>query len=143
MADLGEVRRRVLVTIERAKRNAADRRARAEVAEVSAQRFIETIATPVVQQVVSALRAEGLPYRVSTPAGSVRLMSESHQEDFIDLAVDITEDPVSIMTLVSHTRGRRESTTERVLRPGVTVDELTDEDVLEFLLEALPVFVAR
>ena len=143
MAEVSEVRQRVLATIERVRRDAAERRARADVAEVQARRFIQETATPLVRQVLSVLKVEGFSYRVSTPAGSVRLVSEKHHEDFIDLAVDTTQDSVTIMTTVSYVRGQRVSTKERPLADGVDVDQLTEEHVLTFLLAALPVFVER
>ena len=143
MAEVSEVRQRVLTMIERARRDAAERRARAEVVEVHARRFIQETATPVVQQVISILKVERLSFRLSTPAGSVRLTSEKHHEDFIDLTVDASQDPVTIMTTLSHVHGQRVSTTDRPLADGVAVDQLTEEHVLAFLLEALPVFVAR
>lgn len=143
MAEIAEVRQRVLTMVERARQGASERRARADVAEVQARRFIQETATPVVQQVLSVLKVERLAFQLSTPAGSVRLTSETHHEDFIDLAVDVTQDPVSIMTVVSHLRGKRVSTTERPLADGVELDQLTEDHVLAFLLAALPVFVAR
>ena len=143
MAEVGEVRRRVVAMIERARQAAVERHVRADVADAQARRFIQETATPIVRQVVAALKAESFSYRLSTPAGSVRLVSEIHREDFIDLAVDATQDPVTIMTLVSHARGQRVSTTERPLADGVEVDHLTEEHVLEFLLGALPAFVER
>jgi len=129
--------------IERARRDAAERRSRADVAEVQARRFIQETATPLVRQVLSVLKVEGFSYRVSTPPGSVRLVSEKHHEDFVDLAVDTTQDSVTIMTTVSYVRGHRVSTTERPLADGVDIDQLTEEHVLTFLLAALPVFVER
>ena len=143
MAEVAEVRQRVLTMVERARRDATARRARARRDEVQARRFIQETATPVVQQVLSLLRAEGFSNSLSTPAGSVRLVFEKHHEDFIDLAVDTTQDPVTIMTVVSHLRGKSVSTTERPLANGVELEQLTDEHVLVFLLSALPGFVAR
>ena len=143
MAEIAEVRQRVLTMVERARQRAAERRARADVADVQARRFIQETVTPVVQQVLSVLKVERLAFQLSTPAGSVRLTSETHHEDFIDLAVDATQDPVTIMTIVSHLRGKRVSTTERPLADGVELDQLTEEHVLAFLLAALPVFVTR
>ena len=143
MTEVAEVRQRVLATIERARQEASERRARSDVAEAQGRRFIEDTATPVARQVASVLKVEGFQYRLSTPAGSVRLVSATHHDDFIELAVDATQDPVTIMTLVSHARGKRVSTTERPLADGVDVDQLTDEHVLSFLLEALTVFVER
>ena len=143
MAEVAQVRQRVLTMVERARQDAAKRRARANVDEVQARRFIQETATPVVRQVLSVLKAERLSFQLSTPAGSVRLTSETHHEDFIDLAVDATQDPVTIVTVVSHLRGKSVSTTERPLAEGVKLSQLTEEHVLAFLLTALPVFVAR
>ena len=143
MAEVAEVRRRVLITIDKARQAATDRRARADVARELGQEFIQLTAVPVVQQVVSVLNAEGFGYRLSTPEGAVRLVSERNREDFIDLALDATQDPVTIMTQVSYVRGQRVSTRERPLQDGLGIDQLTEAHVLDFLLESLPVFVER
>ncbi len=143
MSEMSDVSRRVRAGIEQARLDAADRRARAERDGAQARAFLESTAATVVRQFASVLKSEGFLFRLSTPAGAVRLVSESRHEDFIDLAVDTTQDPVTIMTAVSHMRGTRVSTAERPLRPGVEIDQLTDEDVLEFLIGALPVFVER
>ena len=143
MTEIAEVRQRVLATIERARRDAADRRARADVSVAHAGRFIEVTATSVARQVASVLKVEGFQFRLSTPSAAVRLTSTTQHDDFIELAVDPTQDPVTVMTRVSHARGKRVSTTERPLADGVDLDQLTDEHVLAFLLEALTVFVER
>lgn len=143
MPDIAEVRRRVRQTIERARLEAADRRARAEAADEQGRRFVERVAVPVARQFQSALRAEGFGYRLSTPPGAMRLVSDRRREDFIDVAVDATGDAVTIMTTVSRVRGGRVLVTERPLNEGVEMDALTEQDVLDFLLDALRVFVER
>ena len=143
MAEIAEVRRRVRQTIERARLDATERRARAAVAGEQGRRFIEHVATPMVRQVLSVLRAEGYDYRLSTPAGAVRLVSDRRREDFIDIAVDTGGDAVTIMTTVSHVRGQRVLTTERPLGADLEIEALTEGHVLEFLLDAIQVFVER
>lgn len=143
MPDIAEVRRRVRQTIERARLEAAERRARAEVADRQGRRFVEGVAVPVARQFQSALRAEGFKYRLSTPAGAVRLVSDRRPEDFIDIAVDATGEAVTIMTTVSRVRGRRVLVAERPLNEKVEMDALTEQDVLDFLLDAIRVFVER
>jgi len=143
MAEVGEVRRRLRWMIERARASAADRRARAEADAEVASRFLREVATPAMRQVAAVLHAEGFEFRLSTPPESVRLVSERQAADYVDLAVDATTDPVTIATEVSHVRGRRISTVERPLAPGVPLGELTEEHVLAFLTEALVVFVER
>ncbi|MEE2636815.1 MAG: hypothetical protein VYE68_06235 [Acidobacteriota bacterium] len=143
MTDVADVRRRVRAAIERAKREASERRSRAEADAAVGQQFIRHVATPVAKQLSTVLRAEGFFFRLSTPAGAVRLVSESQREDFIELSVDTTQDPVTILTVVNHVRGHRVSTRERPLRAEVSLESLTEADVLDFLVEALPVFVER
>ncbi len=143
MSDVADVRQRLRRMIEQARHDAAERRKRAETDTEAAERFLESVAVPVMQQVATVLRAEGLGFRLSTPAGSVRLVSEGQNQDYVDLSVDATSDPVTILTEVAHVRGRRVSTVERPLAPDVPLDQLTDEHVLAFLLDALKVFVAR
>ena len=143
MPDVAVVRRRGLAAIERARHEAAERRSRVEAAEAVGQQFIRHVATPVAKQLLTVLRVEGFFFRLSTPTAAVRLVSESRREDFIELSVDTTQDPVTILTVVNHVRGQRVSTRERPLRAEVSLDRLTEDDVLDFLIEALPVFVER
>ena len=143
MAEVGEVRRRVRLTIERAKREAAERRARADVGEAEGRRFVQEVAAPLARQFISVVKAEGVAFRLSTPAGGLAVVSEIRREDFIELLVDSTQDPPAIMTKTSYVRGQRVSTTERPLGPGVSLEHLTEEHVLTFLLESLPTFVER
>ena len=143
MAEIAEVRRRVRQTIEQARLDAAERRARAAVAGEQGRRFVERVATPMARQLVSVLRAEGFVFRLSTPAGAVRLVSDRRREDFIDIAVDATDDAVTILTTVSHVRGGRVLAAERPLAADVGIDALTEEHVLDFFLDAIRVFVER
>lgn len=143
MSEMSDVSRRVRAAIEQATVDAADRRSRVERDGALARAFLESTAVPVVRQFAAVLKSEGFLFRLSTPAGAVRLVSESRHEDFIDLAIDTTRDPVTISTTVSHIRGKRVDTTEQPLRPGVAIDRLTDEDVLEFLIGTIPTLVER
>jgi len=143
MSEMSDVSRRVRAAIEQATLDSADRRSRVERDGAQARAFLESTAVPVLRQFAAVLKSEGFLFRLSTPAGAVRLASESRHEDFIDFAVDTTRDPVTISTTVSHIRGKRVDTTEQPLRPGVEIDRLTDEDVLAFLIGTIPIFVVR
>ena len=75
--EISDVRKRLLQTVERAKLQAAERRARNDEAATRFGPFLETVVVPLVRQVAQALRAEShLFFNVFTPSGSVRLMSE-------------------------------------------------------------------
>ena len=138
--ETSEVRKRLNQTIERAKRQAAERRARGDEAARTFETFLSTIAVPLVRQVANILRSDGYLFNVFTPSGSVRLMSDRAAEDFIELSLDTAGDRPQVIGHVSRSRGRRVHESERALgEPG----ELTEETVLEFLLKELEAFVER
>jgi hypothetical protein len=138
--ETSDVRKRVNQTIERAKRQAAERRARSDDATRAFEIFLSTIAVPLFRQVANILRSDGYLFNVFTPSGSVRLMSDRAAEDFIELSLDTTGDRPQVVGHASRRRGRRVLESERAIgNPG----ELTEEAVLEFVLKELEAFVER
>jgi len=140
--EISDVRRRVTSTIEAAKRRAAERRARNDESARDFGVFLERIAVPVFRQVANVLRAEGYAFRVFTPSGSVRLMSEARSEDYIEMSLDATGDTPVVMASTSLGRGRRVIESERPVGTG-PIRDLTEDDVLAFLLTELGPFVDR
>jgi hypothetical protein len=141
--ETSELRRRLRSAIEQARANAAARRARADAAAHDYERFLSSIAVPVVQQFANVLSAEGHHFKVGTPAGSVRLTSAATNEDYIEIVLDTLEDPPEVVGRTSRGRGRRMIASERPVRERTAVDELNEEDVLAFLLTEIVPFVAR
>lgn len=140
--EISEVRRRIVQTLERAKRRSMDRRTRVDEAEREYAAFLEQTAVPLFRQAAQVLKAEGHAFELFTPGGSVRLASARSGEDFIELLLDTTGTEPAVMGHVSRGRGRRLVETEQPLaaRP---IRELTDEDVLVFLAKELETFVER
>ena len=141
--EISDIRRRLRQTIDRARRTSAERRTRADVAGRAYQVFLADVATPVFQMFASALKAEGRAFQVFTPAGGLRLMSERTSDDFVDLTLDSTTDPPSILARVNRGRGSRVISAEHALRPDVPIGQITQEDVLAFLLAEIEPFVER
>ena len=141
--DTPEVRRRLRAVIDQAKRGAAARRERADAAARDYEAFLQDRAVPTFHTFAAALVAEGYRFKVFTPAGSVRLAAESGGEDFIEITFDPTLDPPRPAGHTSRSRGRRSIVTERAIRAGTAAADLTDEDVLEFLVEEIAPFVER
>jgi hypothetical protein len=138
--ETSDIRKRLNQTIERAKRQAAERRVRGDEAARAFETFLTTIAVPLFRQVANILRADGYLFNVFTPSDSVRLMSDRATEDFIELSLDTTGDRPQVIGHASRSRGRRVLESERAIgEPG----ELTEEAVLEFLLKELEIFVER
>ena len=141
--EVSEVRRRVRAAIEAARRSAQERRGRADRAAEDYARFLPGVAVPVFQVLASALVAESHRFKVFTPADSVRLAAESSPEDYIELGLDTSQDPPIVLGRVSRGRGRRLITSERPIREGAEVSQLTDEDVLNFVVAELGPFLER
>jgi hypothetical protein len=141
--EISDVRRRLRQALEAAKRAGAERRARAEEAGQAYDRFLSGTATPIFQMVAGVLRAEGHAFQVFTPAGGLRLSSERAAGDFIELGLDSSSDPPAVMARISRGRGSHLLTAERPVRQGAAVDDLSDEDVLSFLLAEIAPFVQK
>lgn len=140
--DTSEVRRRLRSAIEQARSNAAARRERADTAARDYDRFLASVAVPVVQQFANVLSGEGHHFHVATPADSVRLTSAASSEDYIEIALDTMPDPPEVVGRTSRGRGRRMISSERAVREHTAIAELNEEDVLAFLLSEIVLFVA-
>jgi len=143
MIDAGEVRRRLVHRIERARKDAARRRTEVDAAARALPEFLDRVAAPVARLFVGALRAEGHLFSLSTPADAVRIVSDRSSDDFLELALDTDATPITIVGRTSLTRGRRLLTGERPLVEGKPLEALTQEDVLDFLLEEIGPFLVR
>lgn len=140
---ISDVRKRLLDTIERARRAAAERRARADTAGRDYEKFLEQVATPMFRQFGNVLRAEGYVFTIFTPGGSVRLMSDKAAEDFIELSLDTGSSEPQVLGRTSRARGRRVIESERPIAEGRRIPEITEDDVLGFLLKEIEPFVER
>jgi hypothetical protein len=138
--EISIVRRRLTDTIERARKQAAERRERGDRATRDFEVFLQKVAVPLFRQVANALKADGYAFTVFTPSGSVRLMSDRSASDYIELTLDTSANPAHVMGQISRARGSRVIDVER---PVGAPEALTEEQVLEFLLKELEAFVER
>jgi hypothetical protein len=143
VAEIAEVRRRVRQRIEDARRRAAERRTQVDEAERGFAEFLATVATPLFKQFAQALAAEGYPFSVNSPAGQLRLVSERSRNDYIEIELDTVLDPPQAIGRANRTHGTRTLTSERPIRPGAEVHELTEADVLDYLTAEIGAFVGR
>ena len=138
--EISLVRRRLTETIERAKKQAADRRGRSDEAARDFEVFLQKVAVPLFRQIANALKADGYAFTVFTPSGSVRLMSDRVAEDYIELTLDAAANPPQVVGQISRTRGRRVIDAERAIGAP---DTLMEEQLFDFLLKELEPFVER
>jgi hypothetical protein len=143
MLEAGEVRKRLRQTIEAAKRDAAARRTALGDVQKAYDAFLEDQAIPVLRQVAAALRAEGHVFQVLTPAGTVRLQSDRERDDFLEIVLDGGRKPPTAVGRISRVHGSQLETSEQPIRDGGKVSDLTDEDVLSWVLRVILPFVER
>jgi hypothetical protein len=137
MADVALIRKRIHTEIEKARRDQAERRARTAEATRAYEEFLETAAVPIFRMFANVLKSEGLPFEVMTPAGGVRLQSERHREDAIEMELDTTADPPTPLVTITRARGSRIVQSDRTIKGSVPLVQLTENDVVEMLIEEL------
>jgi hypothetical protein len=144
MTETAELRKRIRQLIDEARHVAATHRADAARGEAAFEPFAATIATPVFRARAGVLKAEGYPFRVATPAGVVRLEPERGGEgDGIELRLETSRYPVAVIGRVQFTHGRHVEEDEQVLSELSDLGVITEEQVIGFVLRALPPFLRR
>ncbi|MBI4265066.1 MAG: hypothetical protein HY657_11890 [Acidobacteria bacterium] len=141
--EISTVRNRLMRAIDAARERGQQRRQRAAEAEQAYAVFLRDVATPVTRMLANALKVEGYAFTVFTPGGGLRLASDRGRDDYIEFALDTASATPQVVGRVSHTRGSRTLDEERPVRSGAAPDELSEEDVLAFLLEALEPWLER
>ena len=141
--ETSELRKRLRAAIDQRRRAAAERRTKFDEAASAYKELLETTATPLVQMLANALRAEGFPFTVSTPSGGLRLASTRSADDYIEFVLDMSEDEPVVILRVNRVRGRRVVQHERPVREGALLQQLDEEDVLQALLDEIGALVER
>jgi len=126
-----------------ARRGAQQRRERIADAQRAYETFLNAVATPVTRQLANALKAEGYSFSVFTPAGGLRLASDTARDDFIDFSLDAAGERPEVIARVCYSRGSRTLDEERAVKRGASPDAITEDDVLDFLLGALEPWLER
>lgn len=140
--EVSYVRNRLRSALDGARARATTRRQRTADAEQAFDAFLE-LATPVLRQLTNALRVEGLSFTLFTPERALRLASDRSRVDFIELTLDTSGDQPAVIARISAARGSRTRDEERTLKPGAPLETISEEDVLNFFLEALEPWLER
>jgi hypothetical protein len=142
--DVSDLRKAILRALDDARREAVDRRVAMDEASQAYRVFLDHVATPLLRQAVTVLRAEGQSFSLETPAESVRLVSDTRSETFLELALDRTAARPQVLARVSVARGRQgHLIDEGPLADGKAVALLTEQDVTLFLVTAIPKMVLK
>jgi hypothetical protein len=141
--EVSEVRRQLKHAIDRARARAQQQRQHAAEAERAYAAFLEDVATPTTRMMANVLKAEGFLFTVSTPSGGLRLASDRGRDDYVEFALETDGDRSVVVGRIRRTRGSRTIEDERPIKAGVAPQELTDADVLAFLVGALEPWLER
>ena len=137
------VRNRLNRAIEVARERAQRRRQRTATAEQAYDTFLQEVATPVTRLLANSLKVENYAFTVFTPSGGLRLASDRGRDDYVEFALDAAEDPPRVVGRIRRSRGSRTLDEERPIKPGLPPDQLSEEDVLTFLLDVLQPWLER
>jgi hypothetical protein len=137
------VRNRLNRAIEVARERAQQRRKRTATAEQVYETFLQDVAIPVTRLIANSLQVEKYAFTVFTPSGGLRLASDRGRDDYVEFALDTATDPPQVVGRVRRSRGSRTIDEERSIKPGTPLDELSEEDVLTFLLDVLQPWLER
>ena len=141
--EISQVKRRVLAGITATRNRAQQRHQRTDEAEKEYAAFLQIVAVPIAQQVAMALIAEGFPFTVFTPGNSVRLVYDSGRDNYVEFALDTSGDQPQVIGRISQTRGSRRLEEEQPVRPDARPSEVTEDDVLGFIMQAVESWLAR
>ena len=137
MSDLSDLRRRVRQALQDAKQKAAARRAARDEAAKAWDVALEQTVTPLMRDMAAVLTGEGLGFRLDTPAGVARMVADRSPEDYIEVALDASEDRETpeVIGRTVRARGRQSVTViEELLGPPA---DLSTDRLTAFLMKAI------
>jgi len=141
--EISLVRRRIQAAMTTARDRAKQRRQKSDEAELAYVALLENVAGPLARQIVNALRAEGYAFTVSTPGRGLRVSLDQGRDDFIELALNTDADQPHVVGRIRRTRGSRTLDEERPVKPGAAPQDISEDDLLEFLALALEPWLER
>jgi hypothetical protein len=141
--EVSEVRKQLKHAIERARARAQQQRQHAADADRAYAAFLEDVATPTTRMMANALKAEGYLFTVSTPSGGLRLASDRGRDDYVEFALETNGDRSVVVGRIRRTRGSRTVEDERPIRADAAPQDLSEADVLAFLVSALEPWLER
>lgn len=141
--DTGDLRKRILFALDAARKDSSDRRRLVDDAGKAYETFLANIAVPMIKQAASVLCAEKQRFVADTPAGSVRLSSESSPQTFLEFELDTTGSQPHVIGRVSVTRGRQGLVVEERPIADKPIAELEEDDVAKFLIAEIPKLVMK
>jgi hypothetical protein len=98
---------------------------------------------PIARQLANVLKAEGRTFTVSTPAGAVRLAPDRGRDEFVEITLNAEAVPPVVVGHIRYTRGSRTIDVERPVKADAAPDHIGEEELLQYLVEALEPWFER
>ena len=143
MLETAEVRRQLTHRLAELRKGQAQRRSAVDAARAAFDTVLEREIAPTARQFAQALKAEGFPFSVQTPASMVRLVSDRSSDNVIDIVLELSGPQPAVLVRTSFSRGRRQLEDERTLAQGDAIAAIDGERVLRVLLDVVEPFVDR
>lgn len=143
MLETAEVRRQLTHRLAELRKAQTQRRSAVDAARAAFDAVLEREIAPTIRQLAQALKAEGFPFSVQTPASTVRLVSDRSSDNVIDIVLELGGPQPAVVARSAFTRGRRQVEDERTLATGDAIAALDGERVLAALLDLVEPFVER
>ena len=137
MSELTDLRRRVRQAIQDAKRKAADRRAARDEASKAWATAVAEVVEPEATVMAAALTGEGLPFRLETPRGTIRLVSERSADDYIEIVLDESDERDEPEVIGRSVIGRGRQSITVIEEPLGAPSDLAPDRVTAFFLNAI------
>lgn len=139
----GDLRKQILRALDEARKTSGDRRQAIDEAKQAWEQFL-AMATPLVKQAATILRAEGHTFAANTPAGGLRLASEMSPHIFLEFELDVAGATPHVTGRVSYTKARQQAVVEeQSLAFGKSLLDLNETDVAAYLVTEIPKLVVR
>jgi hypothetical protein len=126
-----------------ARTRSQERRTRLFDSERAFESLLTQVAAPLARQLVGALKAENIPFTMSTPERALRLAFDHGREDVVELGLDAAQDPPQVVLRIHRTRGSRTLDEERAVKPGAPIESIGEQDLLDAFLAALAPWFER
>ena len=141
--DVSDLRKRIIRALDDARKDASSRRIVVDEAAKAYETFLSEIAAPIMRQAALVLKAENHPFTVQTPAGTVRLVSDSAAQTFIECALDTSGTQAVVIGRVSLARGRQGHVIEERPIAEKPIGDVTEADLSTFLVAEIPKLIVR
>ena len=137
MSDISDLRRRVRQALQDARQKAAERRAARDDAAKAWAIALEQVVTPLMRDTASVLTGEGLPFRLDTPAGVARMVSERSPDDYVEVALDASDDREAAEVIGRTVRARGRQSITVIEEPLGPPADLSTDRLAAFLMRAI------